>query len=124
MKLLSEEWLAAEQENKALRNVKREEFWSGLAVTRSRDMADIDIAPQERLANIAMLLSKAGDRTDDAEILSIAATALVTLNAIGPGSMDFSSLINPIYITDLIASARKAFFVSDVVPTYDLTKIG
>jgi hypothetical protein len=58
MKLLTGEWFAAEQENKALRDAKRKEFWSDVGITPAKNTSEIDIAPGARLGLLQSLVEK------------------------------------------------------------------
>jgi hypothetical protein len=58
MKLLTGEWFAAEQENKALRDAKRKEFWSEVGIKPAKNTSEIDIAPGARLGLLQSLVDK------------------------------------------------------------------
>lgn len=124
LKLLSDEWIAAEQENKAIRDAAREAFWKAVAGKRARDLDEIDIAPAERLGTITKLLDLAGNRLGDDDLLDIAKLAGSALSLIAPGTMPFSAQAQPLMISALTTEAHTSFFQNDVVPTSILTKRG
>ncbi|WP_349963072.1 hypothetical protein [Rhizobium sp. ZPR3] len=122
IKLLSDEWVSAEVENKQLRDSKREEFWESLGVSRTRDLSEIDVPPMERLATVQALLSTAGDKIGDADIGAIASLASAALSAIAPGSIPFGGQTQPLSLQDLTVFARSRFF-TEIIPDYEFTRM-
>ncbi|MUZ74916.1 hypothetical protein GOZ90_19695 [Agrobacterium vitis] len=123
MKLMTDEWVSAEVENKHIRDAKREEFWESLGVNRARDLGAIDISPTDRLDNVQRLFSKAGDKLNDVETSKIISLASLALKEIGPGTPAFLGTIIPLTMKDLTVFARSQFFQTNVVPNYDLTRM-
>ena len=72
MKLLTGEWFAAEQENKALRDAKRQEFWSDVGIRPAKNTSEIDIAPGERLGLLQSLVDRTlGGREGDENLKAV-----------------------------------------------------
>jgi hypothetical protein len=122
IKLLSGEWVSAEAENKQLRDSKREEFWESLGVSRTRNLEEMDLPPMDRLANAQALLSTAGSQTGNADILGVAGLASAALSAIGPGSIPFAGLVQPLRLEDLTVFARSRFF-TEILPNFAVTRM-
>ncbi|MBO0664605.1 hypothetical protein LQ948_18815 [Jiella sp. MQZ9-1] len=123
MKLMTDEWVAAEIENKTIRNAKREEFWDSLDVIRARDISEIDIPHSDRLDNIRSLLGKTGDKLNDKETLNVIVEASALLEQIAPGASEFCGTVIPLAMRDLTVFARNKFFQTNVIPIYNLTRM-
>lgn len=123
MKLMTDEWVAAEIENKTIRNVKREEFWDNLGVSRARNISAIDIPHSERLGNIQSLLAKTGDKLNDDETLKVIGKASLLLEQIAPGASEFTGTVITLAMKDLTVFARSQFFQTNVIPSYNFTRM-
>ena len=82
MKLLTGEWMAAEQENKALRDAKRKEFWSDVGIMPAKNTSEVDIAPGARLGLLQALVEMTLNGKEGDENLK-AVTALAGVKAAG-----------------------------------------
>jgi hypothetical protein len=76
MKLLTGEWVAAEQENKALRDRLRKQFWSDVGIKPAKNTSEVDIAPAARLALLKSLVDiTLGGKEGDKEMKAVTALA-------------------------------------------------
>jgi hypothetical protein len=89
IKLLTGEWFAAEQENKALRDAKRKEFWSEVGIKPAKNTSEIDIAPGARLGLLQSLVDKTlGGKEGDENLKAV--TTLAGIKAAGLAIGSFS----------------------------------
>ena len=105
MKLLTGEWMAAEQENKALRDKLRNEFWSDVGISPARNTSEIDIAPGGRLALMQSLVEKTlGGKEGDAALKAVTSLASGKVAALAIGSFGHGGVS---FAPDMVKMAPK-----------------
>ena len=93
MKLLTGEWLAAERENKALRDAKRKEFWAAVGVKPAKATSEIDLPPEARLTTMRTLADLVSNgKENDAELRRITTVAVEAMSAMSLGAFAHHSV--------------------------------
>ena len=120
MKLLTGEWLAAEQENKALRDGLRKQFWSDVGVTPAKNTSEIDIAPGTRLGLLQSLVDQTlKGKEGDGNLKAITALAGAKAAGLAIGSFGHGG---PSMAPDMVKMAPKQlrkFLLTDEETAYE-----
>lgn len=122
IKLLSNAWLAAEHENKSIRDNKRAAFWSELAVRKAVSLEEMEIAPIDRLENVLGLLENTLGKAEDAGVAGIINTMAAELTSIAPGSLQVAMTL-PLRMQDLTVFQRGQFFQTELIPDFTFKRI-
>ena len=89
-------WESDESDNQHKRDARRAAFWSELGVTPAKDVAEVDLDPGARLANMATLVAKTvAGRETNGQMRAAAALAGGAVAQLGLGSLalDVASLL-------------------------------
>ena len=120
MKLLTGEWLAAEQENKALRDAKRKEFWSDVGIKPAKNTSEIDLAPGARLGLLQSLVDKTlGGREGDKNLKTITTLAGVKAAGLAIGSFSHGGPSMAPDMVKMAPKAKRAFFLFQEKTSYE-----
>jgi hypothetical protein len=123
MKLLTGEWFAAEQENKALRDAKRKEFWSDVGITPAKNTSEIDIAPGARLGLLQSLVDKTlGGKEGDEDLKAVTALAGVKAAGLALGSFSHGGASMAPDMVKMAPKNLRAFFLFQEKTSYEWSR--
>lgn len=118
LKLLSSDWIAAEIENRGIRDQRRKQFWDELGLKRATDLNQMEIEPEQKLDNIFQLIAKTDEHLLDEEFKQVQARALQLLHDLGPGSVPLAGQGRPLTIRDVGIETFRDFFSEQVLPFF------
>lgn len=125
LKFDQDSWIAAENENRELRDTLRKQFWVDMGIRPATETAEIDIAPEKRLGLMQALLEKTMTGREQDENLKLAASLsqqnILTIE-LGVLPVIGSGLKMPKW-ADLNLSNYQKFFLSWHVSTYERSRI-
>lgn len=125
MKLLSGEWIAAENENKTIRDAARAQFWADVGVTPAKEAAEVSLAPAQRLGTIAGLVQTAVSGPEgDAELRRITAIAGGAVAQLGLGGFAHAATNLSPSIANMAPRALRSFFTGDERTAFELSLTG
>jgi hypothetical protein len=120
MKLLTGEWFAAEQENKALRDAKRREFWSDAGIKPAKNTSEIDIAPGARLGLLQSLVDKTlGGKEGDENLKVVTALAGVKAAGLAVGSFSHGGASMAPDMVKMAPKQLRKFLLTDEETAYE-----
>jgi hypothetical protein len=125
MKLLTGEWFAAEQENKALRDAKRREFWSDAGIKPAKNTSEIDIAPGARLGLLQSLVDKTlGSKEGDENLKAVTALAGVKAAGLAIGSFSHGGASMAPDMVKMAPKTLRAYFLFQEKTSYEWSSPG
>jgi hypothetical protein len=120
MKLLTGEWFAAEQENKALRDAKRKQFWSEVGIKPAKNTSEIDIAPGARLGLMQSLVDKTlGGKEGDENLKAVTKLAGVKAAGLAIGSFSHGGASMAPDMVQMAPKQLRKFLLTDEETAYE-----
>jgi hypothetical protein len=120
MKLLTGEWLAAEQENKALRDRLRQQFWSDVGITPAKNTSQVDIAPETRLGLLQSLVDRTlNGKEDDENLKAISALAGAQVAGLAVGSFSHGGTSMAPDMVKMAPKNLREFLLTDEETAYE-----
>ena len=120
MKLLTGEWMAAEQENKALRDRLRKQFWSEVGIQPAKNSSEIDLAPGSRLGLLQALVDQTlNGKEGDGNLKAVTALAGAAAAGLAIGSFSHGG---PSMAPDMMKMSPKQlrkFLLTDEETAYE-----
>jgi hypothetical protein len=125
IKLQTAEWLAAEQENKAIRDRLRKQFWSEIGVTPAKNTTDIDIPEASRLGFMQSLVEKTiNGKESDREMKRITTLAVGEVASLAIGTFGHGGLRAAPDMARLAPKQLRNFFRTQEKTSYEWAEFG
>lgn len=125
MKLLTHEWMAAELENKKLRDGLRPKFWAEIGITPAKNSKDVDIPPSARSVMLAQLSeTMLSGKEKDIDLHSITKHALAEAGNLGLGSFSHGGPSLAIDMNLIAPRALRSFFLEEETTAYEQSRFG
>lgn len=125
MKLLTHAWMAAELENKQIRDSLRPKFWAEIGIAPAKNSSDVDIPVSDRLAlhrQLGELTLNGKER--DADLQAITQAALAEVGSLALGSISYGGRSLAIDMNKMAPLALRSFFLKQETTAYEQAKFG